>query len=222
MSTRPATLDIEVSTLGDMLERGMWTLTESGEIRRQLEDRKAQIAAGLGSPTQIYWTLRVQSEVDRESRVRRDPTHGWMLDRWVEELGCWHPVGYIGTGGRLEEGSKEKVIEDRVRPDLIFFLRAHDMQRRGYLEEKAAASQAIREANDAKGTDKVLAAVDRMSAKSIKEFVEVEQAIHTGEKIVAHGETEAMLARMTRASEQAGQTPAPEPVVMRGRHGKHV
>jgi hypothetical protein len=224
MSNRPPTRDIEVATLGDMLEKGMWSPTEVATIRRQLEDRKAQIAAGLGSPSQLYWTLKVQREVDADCRVRRDPTHGWMLDRWVTELDCWHPVGYIGFGGKLEEGSREKVIEDVVRPDLIGFLRSRDMQRPSYIAEKKAAAQAVQDANDAKGTDKIMAAVDRMPEKNMREFIQVEQAIHTGEKIVAHGETEAILNRMTRASEQAGQTPAHEPVVMdkKGRHGKHI
>jgi hypothetical protein len=219
---RPATRDIEVATLGDMLDKGMWSPSEVATIRRQMEDRKAQIAGGLGSSAQIFWTMKVQREVDANCRVRRDPTHGWMLDRWIEEIGCWHPVGYVGFGGRLEEGSREKVIDDTIRPDLIGFLRSRDMQRPGYLAEKQAASQAVRDANDAKGTDKVLAAVDRMPEKNVREFMAVEQAIHTGEKIVAHGETEAMLNRMHRASEQAGQTPAPEPVVLKGRHGKHI
>lgn len=218
---RPATRDIEVATLGDMLEKGMWLPHEAASIQRQLEDRKAQIAGGLGSSSQIYWTMKVQREVDADCRVRRDPTHGWMLDRWVTELGCWHPVGYIGSGGRLEEGSDEKVIDDVVRPDLINFLRSRDMRRPGYIEEKRAAAQAVVDANDARSTDKVMAAVDRMPAKNVAEFVRVEQAIHTGEKIVAHGATEAMLNKMHRASEQAGQTPAPEPVEMRGRHGRH-
>lgn len=224
-TTRTAELDIEVLTLGQMLEQGKWTPTEVATIQRQLNDRKAQITSGLGSPTQLYWTMKVQREVDKDCRVRHDPTHGWMLDRWVAEVGCWHPVGYIGFGGKLEEGSREKVIEDVIRPDLIPFLKSRDMQRPGYLAEKEAASQAIRDANDKAGTDKVLAAVDRMPEKNVREFMEVEKAIHTGEKIVAHGATAAMLDKMHRASVQAGQTPGDEPVVKldkKGRYGKHI
>ena len=84
--TRPDDLDIEVYTLGQMLDQGMWKPHEVDTIRRQLEDRKSQLRCGLGSATQIYWTLKVQ-ELDADSRVRRDPVYGWMLDRWVSDPG---------------------------------------------------------------------------------------------------------------------------------------
>jgi len=206
-STRPAYWDIEVSTLSDMLEKGMWSPTETATIKRQLEDRKAQILAGLGNPTQIYWTMKVQRDVDPDCRVRRDPIHGWMLDRWVSEIHCWHPVGYIGSGGRLEDDSREKVIEDVVRPDLIHFLQSHDMQRKGYLEEKAAAAAAIREENEEKATNKVLAAVDSLSTKRLTEFIQVEKAIQTGETVTMHGETLRQFNKMTEAGKKAPPGP---------------
>jgi hypothetical protein len=199
----PAWHDIEVTTLQQMLERGMWDLHEIGMIRSQIADRKAQILAGLGSAAQIYWTLQVQ-KLDEYCRVRHDPVHGWMLDRWIEDLCCWHPVGYIGAGGRLED---DKVVGDRVRPDLIAFLKAHDMQRPGYVEEKRAASEAIRDENERKSNEAVAAAVDRLTDRRIKNFIEVERAVQTGETIVAHGETERMLDRMRQASFRAQQQP---------------
>jgi hypothetical protein len=195
--------DIEVVTLTNMLDRGMWDLHEIAAIRAQIADRKAQIMSGLGSATQIYWTLQVQ-RLDEFSRVRRDPIHGWMLDRWVEELCCWHPVGYIGAGGRLEDG---KVVDDKVRPDLIAFLKAHDLQRPGYVEEKRAAAQGVRDENERKSSEAVAAAVDRLTDRRIKNFIEVERAIQTGETIVAHGETERSLDRMRQASFRAQQQP---------------
>jgi hypothetical protein len=221
----PEWLDIEVSTLAFMLDHGQWAPHEISGIKRQLEDRKAQIMAGLGSMTQLYWTMKVQRELDECSRVRRDPAHGWMLDRWVEDLKCWQPVGYIGTGGRLEEvdgadasfastDADEKssirhyrVIEDKVRPDLIAYLREHDMQRSGYLEGKAAAAKAIRVANEKQASDRVLAAVDSLSTKQIKEFVEVEKAIQTGETVTMHGETLRQFDKMTEAGKKAPDGP---------------
>jgi hypothetical protein len=204
---RPDTLDIEVATLSFMLDNGKWAPTEIAHIRRQLEDRKAQIASGLGSMSQIYWTLTVQRDVDKDSRVRHDPIHGWMLDRWVEDPGCWHPIGYIGTEGRLQDGI---VVDDKVRPDLVAFLKAHDMQRPGYFLEKAAKSAAIRLENEKKATQKVLMAVDSLSDKRLKEFIAVEKAIQTGDTVTMHGETFRQFEAMTEAGKKA--PPGPESI----------
>lgn len=202
-------LDIEVSTLSFMLANGMWSPSEVAKIERQLEDRKAQILGGLGSVSQIYWTLKVQREVDDCCRVRHDPIHGWMLDRWVEDIGCWHAVGYIGSGGKLDTDNdgNEKVINDKVRPDLIQYLKAHDMQRPGYFKEKAAASAAIRLANEKAATDRVLMAVDSMTDKRLKEFLSVEKAIQTGETVTMHGETMRQFEAMTEAGKKAPEGP---------------
>jgi hypothetical protein len=204
-------LDLEAKTLTDMLSLGKWEPHEVGLVERQIRDRRALVAAGLTSSTSEWWTRKLQQQVDPLLRLRWDERQGWVVERAVYEWGCWAICGVLGM---------------RCVPvHLVDILRAGDMQRynpKEYLAMKRAAADTTRSANDAKGTDKVLAAVDRMSERRVREFVEVERALHTGEKIVAHGETEAMLARMTRASEQAGQTPEPEPVVVKGRVGKHV
>jgi hypothetical protein len=188
------TWDIEVATLTDMLEKGMWEAHEVSHIKRQLADRVAAISAGLGSPTQIYWTLKVQKEVDANCRVRHDRHYGWMLDRWVDSLACWHPVGYVGAGGRAvkieENGTEVTIVEDdKVRPDLVTFLKERDMQRPGYVEEKMATQAAIREANEKRSTEKVLTAVDSLSTRRLKEFIEVERAMQTGELVTMKGAT---------------------------------
>lgn len=218
MSTRlskPEWWDEEIAVLSDMLEKGMWAPHEVSLIRRQIEDRRDAICAGLGSATQIAWTLRIQVELDPDCRVRRDPIHGWMLDRFVDSLGCWHPVGYVGTGGRLEPvsiitpGNPEthRVVDDVVRPDLIPWLKSRDMQRPGYLEEKAAKATAIREANEEVATNKVLAAVDSLSDSAVKNFIEVEKAIQTGDTVVMRGETRDMFDRLTEAGKKAPEGP---------------
>lgn len=198
-------LDIEVSTLSYMLEHGLWSSSEVAHIQRQLQDRKAQILGGLGSAHQIYWTLKVQTEVDADCRVRHDPVHGWMLDRWISDPECWHPVGYIGSGGKLGHDDKGSpiVIDDKVRPDLISYLRAHDMQRPGYFTEKAAKAAAVRLQNEKNATNKVLAAVDSLTDKRLKEFIAVEKAIQTGETVTMHGETYRQFEKMTEAGKKA-------------------
>jgi hypothetical protein len=208
MTYRPDTLDIEVGTLTFMLSQGQWAPSEVAHIQRQIEDRKAQILSGLGSASQIYWTLKVQRELDDACRVRHDPIHGWMLDRWVDDPGCWHPVGYIGDGGFLVHTENGDYVDgDKVRPDLIQFLRAHDMQRPGYFIEKAAKSAAIRLANEKANTERVLMAVDSLSTKRLKEFIDVERAIQTGDTVTMHGETQRQFDKMTEAGKQAPPGP---------------
>jgi hypothetical protein len=126
-------------------------------------------------------------------------------------------VGYIGSGGRLEtfdstdvDGNRcqvTRVTEDKVRPDLIDFLRACDMQRPGYFIEKAAKSAAIRLANEKAATTRVLMAVDSMTDRRLKEFIAVEKAIQTGETVTMHGETMRQFDLMT----EAGKTAPPGP-----------
>lgn len=204
MTIRTPWLDIEVSTLSFMLEHGMWSAHETAHIQRQLQDRKAQILSGLGSAHQIYWTAKVE-QLDDRCRVRHDPVHGWMLDRWIDDPDCWHPVGYIGTGGKLTlDGNGNAIVtDDKVRPDLIAYLRQHDMQRQGYFTEKAAASAAIRLANEKAATTRVLAAVDSLSDKRLKEFIAVEKAIQTGDTVTMHGETYRQFEKMTEAGKKA-------------------
>jgi len=216
-TSKPPWWDIEVSTLSRMLEIGAWEAHEISAIQRQIDDRKDQIMGGLGSAAQIRWTKRVQLELDPECRVRRDPVHGWMLDRWVEDFQCWHPVGYIGSGGRVElrnigdhhgmQVDMAIVVDDKVRPDLIAFLRSRDMQRPGYHQEKRKKSAKIRADNEQAATDKVKAAIESLSTAQIKQFIEVERAIQTGETVTMHGSDMAAIERMTKAGRHAPAGP---------------
>jgi hypothetical protein len=216
LSTRESSApywDIEVKTLTLMLHSGMWKPHEVSAIRRQLDIRKQEIMGGLGSPSQIYWTARLRKEVDECCRVRRDPVEGWMLDRWVEQLGCWHPVGYIGTGGHAERVPKMNqmgilvdtivVEDDKVRPDLVAFLKARDMRRPGYIQEKRERAAKIQKDNEKAATDKVKAAVDSLSSKAISNFIAVERAIQTGETVTMHGQDMKSFERMTDAGKKA-------------------
>lgn len=198
--------DIEVAALTDMLSRGLWSPGDISALRRQIEDRKQQLASGLGSPTQIYWTARLIRELDDLCRVRLDPVHGWMLDRWDTSLLVWHPVGYIGQGGRLDEG---RVVEATVRPDLISYLRSRDMRRPGYLREKYKVATDIRTTNEKRGSEMVMAAVDSLSSRQVKEFLDVEKARHTGEKVVHHGPDEVFMDRLLEKEKTMGPEELP-------------
>lgn len=189
-------LDAEVVTNVNLLARGGWLPHEVTHIERVIADRQAFVEAGLHTPTGQYWTAKLQSEIEANLRVRWDFNNGWVIDRWIREDGWWLTIGVLGF--------------HCIRPDLVDYLRSRDMQRVSpdeYLQQKRAAAERVRQSNEKDSTNKVLAAVDSLSDKRVKEFIEVERAMQTGETIVARGETEAMLGRMHRASEQAEQSP---------------
>lgn len=193
--------DLEVKTLVDMLSRGQWLPHEVTGIERAIYQRKSLVEAGLSNSTARTWTSRLQAEVDNCLRMRWDFQNGWVIDRWIQQYGCWHPIGVLGF--------------HYIRPDLCEYLKSRDLQRIGperYLSEKRAAAERVRECNDQRSTDRVLAAVDSLSERRVHEFIEVERAMQTGDVIVAHGATEKMLDTMTAASKRAEQEPEPQEV----------
>lgn len=185
----------------DMLGRGSWLPHEVRSIERTISDRRSQVEAGLQSSTAHHWTEKLR-RYDPQLRLRWDfdaPNHkgqGWVIERAVPEWRCWAVCGVLGF--------------HYVPINLLAILAAGDMQRIGpkrYLEQKRAAAQRVRDENDRLSTERVAAAVDSLSEKRIKEFIQVEKAVQTGETIVAHGETEKSLDRMRQASFQAQQSP---------------
>lgn len=218
----PANIDIETKTLRDMLSRGQWMPSEISGIEDQIKHRKAQIEAGLASPTSIWWTLKLQKELDRNLRMRWEVEccgqrvgHkldcggeiGWVLDRWVEQFGCWMPIGVLGRG--------------YIREDLIAYLKSVDMQEIGaeqHLANKRAAAEKRREENERAGDEKVLAAVDILPESHRKNFIEVEDAIKHGEQITARGAMKDSLERIEKAGKRArtGANPGDETCVNPG------
>lgn len=225
MLTGPANLDLQTKTLTDMLSRGQWAPHEIGTIERQVQRRKEQVAAGLANPTAVWWTIKLQ-KLDPMLRMRWEKScctewemagrHkvdcggeiGWCIDRWVEEFGCWMPIGVLGR--------------NQIRPDLIEYLKSRDMQAVGadeWLEIKRAEAEAVRKHNEYVGDQKVAAAVDSLPREHIKNFIEVEDAMRRGDtNIVARGEMKESLERMEAASKKAqtGDNPGDEACVNPG------
>lgn len=188
-----SSIDLEAKTLADMLALGKWLPAETAGIERQLRDRRSQVEAGLSHPTALHWTAQLQS-LDKQLRLRWDFRQGWVIDRAVPEWGCWAICGVLGFR--------------HIPVNLLDIMRAGDMQRVGakaWLEQKREAAQKVRDTNEKRSANAVLAAVDRLSDRSIKEFIAVERAVQTGETIVAHGATERSLDRMRQASFRAQQ-----------------
>lgn len=202
-----ATQDVEVVTLYRALERGAWGPHEIEQIHGAIRDRQYRLIAGLADPV-AGWTRKLRAEVDPLLRMRNDPLDGFVIDRWTGEF--WHQVpGKIG--------------KQHIRPGLCERMRGqYDMQRvsspkedqdaiagkirHPYLQRKDEQSAKIRAENERKSTDKVLAAVDSLSTKQVENFVAVEKARHTGEKLIHHGPD---LRFVEHVAEVQKTTPAP-------------
>lgn len=192
-------VDEEVVTLFQTLERGQWLPHEVAHIRRQIQERKEQLAAGLADPTAAAWTRTLRQEIDPLLRMRFDFKSGYVLDRWVKEWSYWATVGVLGF--------------QKIRLDLCDYLRSRDMQRIGaerYLRLKREEAAKVCAANEKAATLKVEAAVDSLSEKRIQNFIAVERARHTGETLVHHGPDLKFVEHVEELQKSAGYRPPPE------------
>lgn len=191
----PAHWDDELSALSRLLNRGGWQAHEVAQIQRAAQDRAEFVRSGILHPTALYWTHKIQSEIDERTRMRYDFKSGWVLDRWAE--GRWQVVGVLGF--------------NNIDPWLINYLRERDMQRwpspQAYLAHKRALAEKKRCDNWAKGVEQINGIVDGMGSKRIKEFIQTERAMQTGETIIMHGPTKRMFDRMKVASAKSPAIP---------------
>lgn len=199
VSLGPDYIDDEVHSLMRLLNRGGWMPSEVSMIDRAIQDRAEWVRAGLTTYTGRYWTEKIQREIDDRTRLRWDFKNGWTLDRWAE--GRWQVAGVFGF--------------NTIRPWLIQYLREHDMQDTSrwanpqeYLAYKRAKAQHIAMENEYRHTQKLLGIVDRMSDRQVREFVQVEKAMHTGETITMHGATLKSFERMRKASQRSPAPPS--------------
>jgi len=210
--TGPATNDVQVVWMQRFLDSGqLLDLGDRAQIQQAIELRKAEIVSGLAHPTAQKWTRKLQKEVEPLLRMRMDPRLGYVIDRWVETEGWWHQIpGVIG----FQE--PRPGLCDRMRNQYDMWKKATPKEneeaiagkaRHPILREKDEASQKIIKANEEKATDKVLAAVDSLSDKQMREFIAVERARHTGEKIVHHGQDLKFMERLEE-SERSGTAEA--------------
>lgn len=195
----------------DFLTRGhVYDLNDRAQLEAAIEIRKAEIVAGLADPVALRWTAKLKNEVEPLLRMRFSPRFGYVIDRWVKEENCWHQIpGTLGF-----EGPKPGLCE-RMRTQYDMWKKASPKEnedavagraRHPILKEKDEQSSKVIAENERKSTEKVLTAVDSLSSQQISNFVAVERARHTGEKIIHHG---ADLKFMERVAEQQKTSPAP-------------
>lgn len=186
------TQDVEIVTMQKFLDQGgVFDLADRAQVQDAIEQRKAELISGLANPTAKFWTKKLQKEVEPLLRMRFSSRFGYVIDRWVAEAGYWHQIpGAIGFDpprpglcermkSQYDMWKKSSPKEDR---EAIAGKARHPI-----MKEKDQQSAKVLAENERKSTDKVLAAVDSLSEKQMANFLAVERARHTGEKLIHHG-----------------------------------
>lgn len=204
---------------------------EKSRHERRIRLHIERIAAGARVGAGTYWDGRfrwIDSELRlrwsfpeglgelmydaREARGEPHPPGHWMVDRWVWQWNAWAPVLFILDG--LEDGQEGPPRPVAVNSYWWLKLKQADMQAHDrYMEKKRAAAKLRQEQLRKAADEQVRAAVDSMSTKRMEQFIAVEQAIQSGETIVAHGSDQQFLER-THEAQKSGRV---IPMVPRGR-----
>lgn len=211
----PATADVEVITMQRFLDSGLCLdLNDRAQVEAAIELRKAELVSGLAHPTAQRWTKKLQQEVEPLLRMRLDPRVGFVIDRWVEGDGWWHKIpGAIG----FQE--PRPGLCERMRDQYDMWKKATPKEnedamgnraRHPILQEKDKQSQKVIRANEQASTEKVMAAVDSLSTKQVENFLAVERARHTGEKLIHHGPDLRFMEHLEE-KEKTGQAAAVSP-----------
>ncbi len=173
-----------------------WIIPHSGSDRaffeQVLRDAQDLLRAELLQSDRHLDALLVQC-LGLQFRSRPDFVRQMIaIEQWVPALNCWMVNGYFPHGSPLYH--------------IISTLEAGDPRKQTpseYLDEQRQLSAKKREANDAASTDRVLGAIDSLTSRQVENFVAVEQALHTGERITAHGEDLNTIERLVSDTKKA-------------------
>lgn len=161
-------------------------LSEAVVVRGIITERMAMLDAELHDPRCRFLDQMVKREVHHQMRVRPDYQKDKVtVEQWVPALKAWIVNGYFDWATPSAE--------------IIGILQAGDPRHQtasDALEERRGEAAKARAVNDAAGTEKVLAAVDSLSSRSLSQFIEVEEALQTGDLIHCHGDDLAQIEAM--------------------------
>lgn len=193
-------LDADTKHAVDVLSM-MIPFGEAADRQRLIvSHRKDMVDAGLAAvPPLCQEILRDYEDL---LRFRWSFDHFcWVVDRWVKEQKAW-----VTVLRWLDENGHPKLLGTWAAYEIVDTLRAHDMQRwsspEAYLKHKRELAQKKQIENDKKGTDHILEVIDRMSDKQVQTYIDAHRAMHTGEKIIAHGNDEKFLERTHELTKQ--------------------
>lgn len=190
--------DYETNSLilihGRMLGMALLDPDEMAKLQSHIRARSEMVRMGLNrAPT---WIVDELLKLDSKLRLWWDSwKEEWVIDRLQEEnyyltVMHWHP-------------SPEFPLD----LSLIEALKSRDMQRETPAEQlarKREAAAKIRQQNEKAADEKVLEAIDGLSRKQLSEFIEVEQAIQSGEEIRPMGDDRRMIEAAQKNAETIG------------------
>lgn len=170
--------DFEVKAIDDHINR----FDNPAKAREDQQVRKGKVDAGIFKaqselPAAIHDNLR---DIDPMTRLRWDyDAEAWAVDRAIEQYGAWFPVFFWVGPWYGDEG-------------MFTAMRKGDMQKfkdpAEYLRQKREEAKKKREENDKAQTDKMRGIIDGLSDRQVDQFIKVEQALASGEKIHVRGD----------------------------------
>lgn len=166
-----------------------------------IEERESAFLSGIQRVD--GWKQERIQKFDPELRLRWDyPAECYCVDKWVPQIEVW----VVLMLWRYADTHLARPLGEEGLRELIAVLHNGDMQRwpspEAYLKFRREQSAAIRKSNENDATEQVLAAVDNLSKKQIAEFIAVETAFKTGEKVISHGKQETWLEKLRRRTRQ--------------------
>lgn len=166
-------------------------------VEREVRDRIERIRYGANYASSTFrWFNTELRKLDKYLRLR---FHWGQIDtepaHWYYAIDRFDPIGhlwnYLMPTAAYRDGELGERINVETLRATLETLWEGDMQRwatpAAYLAYKRQKSAAIRLRNEREGVEKVAAVVDTMSKKQLENFVAVEAARHTGEKINVGG-----------------------------------
>lgn len=202
-------LDAETASCIHVAAKLALTTPQMEEAQKWIRGRIEIVAAGVDKVPD--WFRKQLRDFDTDLRARWDFYQGaWMIERY-NRLGdqlYWPVTQWKGDLGAL----------------LIQKLREGDTWNHAceqkFSEEQGKAEK-TREKNEKTHNDQVAAAVDSLSLKSIKQFIEVHEAMQSGETITAHGDDLKAFERMEADRKRAlaaGEQPEVDTCINPGMH----
>jgi hypothetical protein len=167
-----------------------WALPYAGSERPYLDliirERMEMLRAELADPRCHFLSQLLRSRVSHQLRARPHfQTDQIAVEQWIPSLRFWLTNGYFEWSTPAEA--------------IVATLEAGDPRKKSAEDELAdrrESAETARARNEAAGTEKVMAAVDALSSRALDQFIQVEEALHHGERIVAHGDDLAQLEAM--------------------------
>lgn len=188
-------LIIDSDTLATMLTIPSVDPSQRPMLVREVEARVAKIKAGVDRYPHLDRALQLAFEDNLRTRLDFDHDDRLIIERYSPEATCWLKVMDWPQDHEGKQWSVEEVIAKMYESDMRRWKTPMDYKR--HKDEMAAK---VRAANTVKANEKMREAFTSLGKKRLDNFVEVEKAMLTGERITAHGECLQSIERMVKSS----------------------